>query len=217
MPVLLIEDHGIVREGFRMLLESMQRFDRIIEAGTLAEALATCSALAGALDLIIVDLGLPDAAGLEALDRLNEAYPRIPLLVVSGASCLETVRAALTRGAKGYVPKNASGVALREAIERALRGKSYVPSGLPSPATAAAERAPGADAARLTRRQEDVLRLLASGLANKEIAVALNMSPATVRVHVTAILKELGVENRTQAAISPEARRLSAGRPKVRS
>jgi DNA-binding NarL/FixJ family response regulator len=216
MPVLLIEDHSLVREGFRMLLESMQRFDRIIEAGTLAEALATCDALVGALELIIVDLGLPDAAGLEALDRLNQAYPRIPMLVVSGASCPETVRAALTRGAKGYVPKNASGAVLREAIESALRGEPYVPSDLPSPALKG-EQAPGAGASRLTRRQEDVLRLLASGLANKEIAVALNMSPATVRVHVTAILKELGVENRTQAAISPEAKRLSASRPKAQS
>jgi DNA-binding NarL/FixJ family response regulator len=216
MPVLLIEDHSLVREGFRMLLESMQRFDRIIEAGTLSEALATCSALAGALDLIIVDLGLPDAAGLEALDRLNGAYPRIPILVVSGVSCLDTVSAALIRGARGYVPKNASGVALREAIESALRGEPYLPSDPPSQ-VAAGQPARGAHAARLTRRQEDVLRLLASGLANKEIATALNMSPATVRVHVTAILKELGVENRTQAAISPEAKRLSASRPKVQS
>lgn len=191
-----------------MILEGMRRFDRTLDCGSLEAALVHARDAGPDLGLIVLDLGLPDTTGLEGLDRLVEGCPSVPVIVVSGGDDKPVIEAALARGARGYVPKNSSAPAFRAAVEAVLRGERYVPPHVLGAASAGAPRADAAE--RLTPRQEDVLLLLAQGLANKEIARELDMSPATVRVHVTALFKALGVENRTQAAISETAQRLLA-------
>jgi DNA-binding NarL/FixJ family response regulator len=215
MHVLIVEDHALVREGFRMILESMGLFQQVRECGSLSAALAAAGGHGDALGLLVLDLGLPDAIGLEGLERVVAGFPTVPVIVVSGGAEGETIREALARGARGYVPKNSSGAAFRAAVEAVLRGELYVPPQLLSTGPATQSAAPSAGSGtvmHLTPRQEDVLLLVARGLANKEIAERLDMSPATVRVHVTALFKALRVENRTQAAISPVAQRLLANR-----
>ncbi len=213
MQLLIVEDHSLVREGLRMLLDDAKRFERCWECGTLARALEQARTMGPSLGLVLLDLGLPDASGIEVLDRMREVCPDVPVIVVSGGDDLDVIDQALARGARGYVPKNSSGPALRVAVETVLAGELYVPPHvLPSrtPSQPPATPSPGtpSNAMQLTPRQEEVLRLIARGLANKEIADVLGMSASTVRVHVTAVLKTLGVENRTQAALSETARSL---------
>jgi DNA-binding NarL/FixJ family response regulator len=211
MHVLLVEDHALVREGFRMILESTGRFAGAVEHGSIASALAYLARGTEDVGLVILDLGLPDTTGLDGLDRIVAVCPSAPVIVVSGEAESDTIREAFARGAKGYVPKTSSGPTFRGAVEAVLRGELYVPPHVL--AGAPPDRPPPpSSAARLTPRQEDVLVGIARGLPNKEIASELGMSPATVRIHVTAILKTLGVENRTQAAISPAAKALVANR-----
>lgn len=206
MQLMIVDDHGLVRQGLRLMAEAMGRFDSVVECASLAAAIAQARALGDALGLVMLDLGLPDAGAMEGLDRFRSAYPGIPVLVVSGEEGADLIDDAFAHGARGYVPKNSSSAALRTAIETVLGGELYVPPHV-LPSRAQSTRPPLDAAAttgtRLTPRQSDVLVLLARGLANKEIAQELEMSLSTVRVHIGAIFKLLGVENRTQAATSP--------------
>ena len=215
MQLLIVEDHSLVREGLRMLLDDSKRFERCWECDSLAAGIDRAHALGAELGLVMLDLGLPDASGIEALERMRAAVPAVPVIVVSGGDDPSIIDAAFSHGARGYVPKNSSGPALRAAVETVLSGEMYVPPHvLPSrkpsmpPASHDQPIAPPSAVSQLTPRQGDVLRLLARGLANKEIATELGMSTSTVRVHVTAVLKALGVENRTQAALSEAAKGL---------
>lgn len=205
-----------------MILTDARRFDRIHESGSLEGALRFVSELGPALGLVILDLGLADASGLSVLDRMVEACGDTPILVVSGESDPDLIDSAFALGARGFVSKNASGPALRVAVDSVIQGELYVPAEVlrvrpsPVPTLASAIDFPreSSPTSGLTPRQEDVLRLVAKGLANKEIADELGMSPATVRVHVTALFKTLGVENRTQAALSAAARALANSAPR---
>lgn len=212
MHLLIVEDHRLVREGLRMILDDSKRFDGCSECGSLDGALRRVEELGSSLGLVILDLGLPDGEGLPVLDSMLAACPEVPILVVSGESDADLIDAAFARGARGFVPKNSSGPALRVAVDAVLEGELYIPPQVlrarPSSIPSLASAIDLASSQKLTPRQEDVLRLVAKGLANKEIADELGMSPSTVRVHVTALFKTLGVENRTQAALSEAARQL---------
>ena len=142
--------------------------------------------------------------GLEALDGVLATAPRARVVVCSGQHDPQRIQACFQRGALGYLTKNTSGASMEAALKMVLRGERYVPPEILA-ASPASEATAASEQARLTRRQQDVLRLLASGLANKEIAAELGMSPATVRAHLSTIFRTLGVENRTQAATSDAA------------
>lgn len=200
-----------------MLITATGLVDDVRECPSLVAALHEAEQAQERIGLVMLDLGLSDASGLQALERIRGALPDVPVLVVSGQEEAEIIDGAFARGARGYLPKGSSAVALRLAMESVLGGELYVPPQLL--ASFAARTIPTALAddvegdcvsARLTPRQTDVLSLLARGFANKEIAQSLDMSPSTVRVHVSAILERLGVENRTQAATSAVAAALLA-------
>lgn len=211
MQLMIVDDHGLVRQGLRLMAEGLGRFDEIIECASIASALSGARAAGDSLALIILDLGLPDADAMDGLDRLRAQSPNVPVLVVSGEDNPRLIDDAFAHGARGYVPKNSSSSALRSAIETVLGGELYVPPHV-LPSRGHSTRPPvepeASGAAKLTPRQSEVLVLLARGLANKEIAAELDMSLSTVRVHVGAIFKLLEVENRTQAAMSPVALKL---------
>jgi len=219
MHLLIVEDHKLVREGLRMILDDAKRFDGCSECGSLDGALRRVAELGSSLGLVILDLGLVDASGLCVLEQMVEACADVPIIVVSGETDADLIDSAFALGARGFVPKNSSGPALRVAVDSVMQGELYIPPQVlrirPSSVPPLASAIDVAHSARLTPRQEDVLRLVAKGLANKEIADELGMSPSTVRVHVTALFKTLGVENRTQAALSDAARNLvsASGNP----
>jgi DNA-binding NarL/FixJ family response regulator len=154
-------------------------------------------------DLLLLDLHMPGARGYSALAHIRGQYPGLPIIVVSGHEEATVARRALAHGAAAYIPKSTDGSAIAEAIRRVLDGDTWLPPQLlgghaplqPDEADAAAR------IAALTPQQFRVLTMIAEGLLNKQIAWDLGVSEATVKAHMTAIMRKLGVNNRTQVAL----------------
>jgi DNA-binding NarL/FixJ family response regulator len=197
MKLLIVDDHAVLRDGLAALLGQAAPDMAVLQARDVDGALAQIEAHPD-LDIVVLDLLMPGVGGLEALDRLGRVRPGLPVIVLSSSEDPRDVRAALGRGALGYVPKSASHHTLLSAVALVLTGELYVPPlmvGAP-----AADRRAQPQTPALTARQADVLRLLAEGRSNRAIAEALGLSEKTVKVHVTAVLKALDAANRTQAA-----------------
>lgn len=187
--ILIVEDHALVRDGMRLLLERLGPDWRILDASTLAAAervLATTE-----VDLVILDHFLPDGEGVRALTRLRETSPAAKILIVSAADDGPTVRSAIEAGAAGYVPKSYSGDLMLDAIRSVLAGGMYIPREAILP--------PTAGSVPLSVRQREVLGMVVQGRLNQEIADTIGASESTVRAHLTAIYRQLGVRNRAQA------------------
>jgi two-component system nitrate/nitrite response regulator NarL len=211
VDVLVVEDHTLVREGLCLLLKGMGMFQHCFEAASLAEGRQRLSESTD-IGLVLLDLGLPDATGLEALDGVLALAPSARVVVCSGDHEPSAIRMSFARGARGYLTKNASAASMQSALEMVLRGERYVPPEVLDAEVMGSGAAASPVDKELTPRQRDVLHLLATGLANKEIAAKLGTSPATVRAHLSAIFRVLGVENRTQAATAEVAVALVAER-----
>lgn len=204
MKLLLADDHSLFREGIRMVLESLAGEPlTVVEASDFPQVLARVRA-SNDIDVALVDLAMPGMDGLSAIGAIRRAAPDLYLVVVSASEDPQVVRRALDAGAHGYISKSAGSAEMMRGIRSVLDGDIFV-----APPVSAAEVTlvkPGDfDAerlrAQLTPRQRDVLAMLRQGKSNKEVARDLNLAEITVKLHVTAILRSLGCENRTQAAI----------------
>jgi DNA-binding NarL/FixJ family response regulator len=208
--ILLIDDHHLIREGMRPVLQRLADDEtlEVVEAATFRAGLAEAARQDG-FDLALLDLRLPDVSGFEALTELQRLHPGLPIVVMSGEDDPRLVREALDRGALGYIPKSSSTAVILNALRLVLSGGSYVPREIMGDAPADAPRAsapgalpkggPGLD---LTPRQADVLALLVAGKSNKEICRALDLAEGTVKNHIAAIFRALGVTTRVQAVIA---------------
>jgi DNA-binding NarL/FixJ family response regulator len=203
----MVDDHAMVREGTRMLLEQRGLDCELLEAGTLAEALGVLERNSD-IEWVLLDLGLPDARGTAALDRLRQAHENVPVVVVSASEDRALVLECINHGAMGFIGKSATGEALVEALRVVFAGGIHLPLSLfgappnhPAPPEEAVLAAKEQELLRagLTPRQIEVLDLLVQGLSNKAIAARLGLSEATIKSHVAASLKALNVRNRTQA------------------
>jgi len=209
MKVLVVDDHHLIREGMRPVLAKLAAAGEAVEvldAATFGEARAYLERHAD-VELVLLDLRLPDASGLDALDELQRSHPDVPVVLMSGEDDAANVRAALEHGALGYIPKSSSPPVVLHALRLVLAGGIYVPPEILRADRAPAPRPAGArtaDVARLglTPRQVEVLALLAAGRSNKEICRELRLSEGTVKTHLAAIFKALGVANRVQAVIA---------------
>jgi two-component system nitrate/nitrite response regulator NarL len=191
MNILLVDDHALFREGFRLMLErSLQAPICVVEAGSVERGLE--AARHERFDLIFLDLGLPGLDGMEGLRAFRDAHPAITLVVLSAITNADTAHEALQNGAQGYIPKTVSAAIMCDALEHILAGAIYVPL-----ATAYTEEA----CAPLTGRQMAVLRELCAGRSNREIALRLNISEHTIRAHTTAIFSQINVRSRTEAVL----------------
>lgn len=205
MQLLIVDDHGVVREGIAALLtQAFGSGTRIFHASSLSEALGVAAANPD-IDIALLDLFLPDEGGMQAgfsgIAAFGLTYPQLPIVILSSSEDPRDVRRALACGALGYVPKSASPDTLKAALELVLKGEIYVPLLMLGDPTGIPVAGPqGASAVRLTGRQIEVLSLIVVGHSNKEIARTLNVSDKTVKAHVTGIFKAFGVTNRTQAA-----------------
>lgn len=203
-PITLIiaDDHPLFRAALRQAVAQLLPGVQIVEAASL-ESLQGAVQAHPAADLILLDLRMPGAQGFSALIYLRAQYPAIPITVVSAAEEPAIIRRALDFGASGFIPKSASIEQIGQALRAVLDGAVWVPPGY---AEAAAEgddneRELAQRMASLTPQQLRVLLMLADGRLNKQIAGDLAVSEATIKAHVTAILRKLGLYRRTQAAV----------------
>jgi len=203
MKLLIVDDHPVVRDGLSKLLKSSEPDIEVLLAADFAEGVAIAG-LHVDVDAVFLDLNLPGLSGPAAVREFGQRCPALPLIVLSSSEDARDVRDALAAGALGYVPKSASVQNLMAALRLVLAGEIYLPPlMLNSSATAVPTLPIG-----LTERQVDVLRLLAQGLPNKDIARTLNIAEKTVKAHVGAIFKFLNVDNRTQAVTAAQRARL---------
>jgi len=206
MKILVVDDHPLILAALAQLLPRGERLLSVIGAADRDEAYAMLAAHPDCA-LVLLDLALPGTRGLELLGAMRRDFPRLPIAVLSATHDRATVDAALAAGARGYIAKTASGRDLVLAVERLLDGRTCPRPDLaraPVPTGPGIATAP--DALGLTRRQTDVLALLAQGKPNKLICRDLRLSEGTVKVHVSAILRALNVHTRAQA-IAELARR----------
>lgn len=205
--VLIVDDHPLFRDALAVALRGAYPSAEPMFAGSLAEALSRLDALP--CDLVLLDLNLGDTHDFEGLTRLKTRRPGLPIVVVSATDAPHAVQTARDLGASGYLPKSLSLEDLSAALATTLDGGEWFPElpGVTGTDISAARRI-----ASLTPAQRRVLDGLANGLLNKQIAHEMDISVATVKAHMTAIFRKLGVLNRTQALlIYQEA--VSAGDP----
>lgn len=201
---LIVEDHPLFREALENAVRSSTPDAEILEATSIDGALDVLSSGDG-VDLILLDLSMPGTTGLSGLVRIRKAFPRTPVVVVSGHQNPQIVASVLSLGVSGYVPKSTSKEELARSIEEVLRGSVYLPSAYRAVAGPRGARGPAQELLRrlheLTPQQLRVLDMVRRGLQNKQIAYELQICETTVKVHVSEILRKLNVISRTKAII----------------
>ncbi len=200
--ILIVDDHPLIREGLRAVLETQPDLELVGEACDGYEAVR--QALALKPDLIMMDLALPRKDGIEAIQEILRAAPSIKVLVLSNYLEDEKVFGALRAGAKGYILKETGSQEVRQAVRNIYQGKAALDPAVQRKlvdhvAGGAAKAVVTGD--ELTERELEVLRLMARGSTNPQIASQLSVAEGTVRFHVSNILRKLGLENRTQAVL----------------
>jgi DNA-binding NarL/FixJ family response regulator len=205
--VFVVDDHKLVRSGVRAEIGDM--VDIVGEAGTVAEAIAGIDALVP--DIVLLDVHLPDGGGRAVLAAITPQHPGIRFLALSVSDAAEDVIAVIRGGAHGYVTKAISGADLCEAITRVHAGDAYFSPRLAGFVLAAFHgEAPGLDPDLdlLTRRERDVLRLVAAGYTYKEAGTRLSISARTVETHAAAVMRKLRLSNRRELSRWATDRRL---------
>lgn len=195
--VLIADDHTVVRQGLRMFLGLDREIEIVGEAQNGAEALALVEELAP--DVVLMDLLMPVMDGITAISCIRREYPDVEVIALTSVLEDDKVVGAVRAGAIGYLLKDTESDELRKAIKAAAAGRVQI-----SPQAALRlvnELRPPDNPERLTERETEVLRLVAQGKSNKEIAYALTIGEKTVKAHVSSILAKLKLQSRTQAAL----------------
>ena len=199
--ILIADDHPLFREALKGCVARLLPDAQIVEADG-AEALFAAAERHPGADLLLLDLNMPGAQGFSALVRLRATQPQLPIVIVSAREDPITIQRALDHGAAGFIPKSATVATISDAIDAVLTGGEWSPSRSRSNQGVSREEAEIAARIReLTPQQFRVLAMLSEGLLNKQIAHALDVSEATVKAHMTAIMRKLGAHNRTQAVL----------------
>jgi DNA-binding NarL/FixJ family response regulator len=194
ITVLLVDDHALVRRGFRRLLEDDTDIQVVGEGSNGDEALRLTTELKP--HVIVMDAAMPGTGGLEATRKILAKHPKAAIIMLSMHSEETLVRQALNAGARGYVLKNALDLDLAAAVKRVAAGEQVIDPALIKP-----DPLPGERNRRLTPRELEVLQLICDGLSNKEIAVKLNLSANTVAVHRANIMNTLGVHKTAELVV----------------
>jgi len=200
MKILLVDDHALFRDGLSLLLHNLDDDVRVIEAGDSISAFEVLSKHSD-LDFMLLDLNIPGTHGFSVLETMIKDYPTVPVAVLSASARKEDVDRVMATSAMGYIHKNTPSKVLLGAIQLMLAGGLYTPP----PDTIGEDSVSAKSPTALTERQIEVLTLLVGGDSNKQMAGKLGIAEATIKMHVTAIFKTLGVKNRTQAALAGKA------------
>lgn len=193
--ILVVDDHPVVREGLVAALEDDPQFEVIGATGSIEEALPLVTARRP--EVILLDLELPGMDGLAAIPVLTAADATVRILILTAYDTDERVLGAIRGGAKGYLLKGAPLGEIARAIRAVHAGETYLEPRIATKVVA--ELGPGRRPGTLSQREREVLRLIAGGQSNKQIAQTLGITERTVKFHVTSVLNKLGAENRAQA------------------
>ena len=205
MRILLVDDHALFRKGMHYMLKSLDDSLILDEASSTKEATAILAA--GTFDLILLDLKLPDSRGLDTLKALRNVNSDVPFVVISAEDDPNAIRATVEHGAMGFIPKSSSHEVLIQALRLVLAKGIYLPpdllktnylSGFPQPLDST-DSWESIVLKGLTERQMEVLRGVIKGKSNRAIGEELSLSDATVKAHLTATYRALGVGSRTEA------------------
>ena len=207
--ILLVDDHTLVRKGLSQLLVSCMDDAVVVEAGDADEAAGLLAH--DTFDVALVDIRMPGRGGLDLLKEIRATWPGVPVIIVTNYDNPEYVKAAMAEGAAGYLLKDSTPADLSQAISVAVSGAGNVLSArairnlfdgatTPSGGSRNGGHHRGTEAG-LTRREADILELLAGGNSNREISRHLFLSEKTVKAHLASVFRKLGVTNRTQAAM----------------
>jgi DNA-binding NarL/FixJ family response regulator len=209
VKILIVDDHALVRRGMGHVVRESFPDAEIVEAGSSAEALVAMAS--GDVAIGLVDVRMPDADGLELLHEIKAGWPDCPVIMLTSFDHAHYVRRALAEGAAGYMLKDATPEDLEQAIKVALSGGGNVLSprviqnlfdAIEGPRAGENGEMSHRTTGALTQRETDILALLAEGKSNRDISRALFLSEKTVKAHLAAIFRKLGVTNRTQAAMA---------------
>jgi two-component system, NarL family, response regulator DevR len=202
--IAIVDDHEMVREGLRSILESESDFDVVAESGSADDIVALVDDAHP--DVVLMDARLPGVSGPEACRLLGESHPETPVLIVSTYSDDDLVDECIAAGAKGYVIKDIERFSLKESVRAVRRGEGAISPAVASRVLGRLRETPTAPTqtgpdGRLSESQRNVLRLIAEGFSNREIASRLHLSENTVKSHLQEIFRRLQVRNRVEAAL----------------
>ena len=200
MSILTADDHPLFRDALSRAVAQALPGMPLHQADSVPSLLSSIEAIDD-LELVLLDLTMPGAEGFSALVHLRAHHPALPILVVSAREEPALMRRALAHGAAGFVPKSAPVGELAQALRRVLEGDRWIPESAGALDVDAEEIDLAARIAELTPQQFRVLGMVASGMLNKQIGYELNVSEATIKAHMTAILRKLGAHSRTQVAV----------------
>lgn len=221
MKFLVVDDHSLIRDAMRGVLDDVESDAVVLTANSAAEAKETLERNTD-ISLVLLDLRLPDRDGIDMLSEVRERWPAVAVVMMSGFTDRDNVMRALEAGALGFIPKTDTRDVLVSALRLVLAGGVYIPPDILgrapaisdvlqpvappveeiSPTLDASVSRPSSAALRLTERQFEVLALMMKGKSNKLICRELDLAEPTVKNHVSAILKALGVSNRTEAVLA---------------
>jgi two-component system nitrate/nitrite response regulator NarL len=190
--ILLADDHELVRDSLAAFLQA-SGFEEVEVAGTLEEAVTSFRAWRS-FDVVLLDLNMPGMGGLDGLRKMQAVAGDVPVAIISGATQPDKVQAAIDAGAQGFLPKTMPVKSISAAIRFMAAGEIYLPYTLMQQSSEASNFG-------LKTRERDVLRGLAEGLSNKEIALKLDLQEVTVKLHVKTLSRKLNARNRTHAAM----------------
>jgi DNA-binding NarL/FixJ family response regulator len=197
--ILLVDDHPLFAEALSMLVERSFPESSVTTSTTLADAESRLAA--STFDLILLDVQLPGTQGLDGVRHMLDNYPSIPVIVVSGAAKGADVAQVIEWGARGFLPKTLPSRVLASAIETVANGGTYLPADLLSQMLRHEKEQDDSHLTNLSRRETEILGLLAQGQSNKEIARHVGLQEITVKVHLSSIYRKLDVRNRVEAAL----------------
>ncbi|ALP41922.1 response regulator transcription factor [Aeromonas schubertii] len=198
LTIVIADDHPLFRGALYQAVHLAMNQAHLLEADSI-DSLLTLLGEHDEVDLLLLDLKMPGANGLEGLAHLRGQYPDLPVVVVSAAEEPAIIGQVMAMGALGFIPKSSPMKTLVDALTTVLGGDTWLPEGI----ALQQEEYPLAERlSSLTPQQYKVLLMLRDGSLNKQIAWELSVSEATIKAHITAIFRKLGVKNRTQAVIA---------------
>ncbi|WP_306116253.1 response regulator transcription factor [Roseovarius sp. MMSF_3305] len=209
---LVIDDHPLFCDALELTLRSVTDYSNIETSGSIAAALNLLKS-SPAPELILLDLNLPDVDGLEGLMQLKRAVEDVPILIVSSMADNSIIGNAIVAGARGFVPKHSPRSVFRDAVDKIAQGEIYKPADFVEGSGCEGRHDNLKRLSSLTNQQARILELICEGKLNKQIAFDLSIAETTVKAHVTAIMRKLGVQSRTQAVLVAQDARYSKDLP----